>query len=75
MGACTASVAWYCISLSLLTALVAAQSSDELLLGRVAEMEEQLNQQLLEGPAEGTAQPAGWTNKAAATGGSGNGAA
>ncbi|CAI5499014.1 unnamed protein product [Closterium sp. Naga37s-1] len=57
--------------------LVAAQSSDELLLGRVAEMEEQLNQQLLEGgPAEGTTQPAGATNKAAAaTAGSGDGAA
>ncbi|CAI6008867.1 unnamed protein product [Closterium sp. NIES-65] len=77
MGVCTASVAWYCISLSLVTAaLVAAQSSDELLLGRVAEMEEQLNQQLLDGPADGTSQPAGAaTTKAAATGGSGDGAA
>ncbi|CAI5460174.1 unnamed protein product [Closterium sp. Yama58-4] len=57
---------------SSLSALVAAQSSDELLLGRVAEMEEQLNQQLLDGgPVEGTSQPVGAaTTKAAATGGS-----
>ncbi|CAI5461723.1 unnamed protein product [Closterium sp. Yama58-4] len=76
MAACTASVAWCFVSLSLLTVLVAAQSSDELLLGRVAEMEEQLNQQLLEGPAESTSQPAGaTTTKAAATAGSGDGAA
>ncbi|CAI5535700.1 unnamed protein product [Closterium sp. Naga37s-1] len=65
-----------CFTTPFPSALVAAQSSDELLLGRVAEMEEQLNQQLLDGPAEGTAQPAGAaTSKAAATGGSGDGAA
>ncbi|CAI7848360.1 unnamed protein product [Closterium sp. NIES-54] len=42
------------------SSLLKTLQQDELLLGRVAEMEEQLNQQLLEGPAEGTtSQPRG----------------
>ncbi|GJP45602.1 hypothetical protein CLOM_g4974 [Closterium sp. NIES-68] len=67
MDAWTASVAWYFVWLSLLTVTVLAQSSDELLLGRVAEMEEQLNLQLVEGPPDGTAQTSrSATDKAAA---------